>query len=87
MRLLVAAARSALGRIDERFQVAGLESARDILADADAELRAVREMPAADAAPALAAWKQRWMPRLAALEAMEDRSLFSPAMLRRRLSR
>ena len=39
------------------------------------------------AAPALAAWKQRWMPRLAALEAMEDRSLFSPAMLRRRLSR
>ena len=87
MRLLVAAARSALGRIDERFQVAGLESVRDILADADAELRAVREMPAADAAPALAAWKQRWMPRLAALEAMEDRSLFSPAMLRRRLSR
>ena len=87
MRLLVAAARSALGRIDERFQVAGLESVRDILADADAELRAVREMPAADAAPALAAWKRRWMPRLVALEMREDRSLFSPAMLRRRLSR
>lgn len=87
MRLLVAAARSALGRIDERFQVAGLESARDILADADAELRAIREIPAADAAAALTAWKRRWMPRLAALETMEARSLFSPAVLRRRLAR
>lgn len=87
MRLLVAAARSALGRIDERFQVAGLESARDILVDADAELRAIREIPAADAAAALTAWKRRWMPRLAALETMEARSLFSPAVLRRRLAR
>lgn len=87
VRLLVAAARSTLGRMDERFRVAGLEPARDVLAGADAELRAIRALNPAEVAPALAAWQQSWMPRLAALETMEGRSLFSAAVLRRRLSR
>ena len=44
-------------------------------------------MEPTELAPALEAWKQSWMPRLAALESVEGRSLFSPAMLKRQLSR
>jgi hypothetical protein len=57
------------------------------LEDADAELRTVRDMPPRSAAEALAAWRQRWRPRLAALKKVERRSLFAPAVLRRELYR
>ena len=87
MRLLVGAARSSLGRIDERFTIPGLEASRAVLSTADAELRPIRLMKPAEAAPAIRAWRRRWTPRLDQLNAREARSFFSERVIRRHLQR
>ncbi|HEV2745862.1 MAG TPA: hypothetical protein VGW34_01020 [Allosphingosinicella sp.] len=86
MRLLVGAARSTLGRIDERYRLDGLEDERRLLREADAALRAIRQMAPAEAAPAMLAWQREWPARLQGLRRTEARSLFSPAVLRERLA-
>lgn len=74
-RLLLAAARSTLGAIDERF--AGLRADRARLREADAELNAAR-LRQRD----FAGWDAVWPRIKAALLRDEGRSLYSPARLR-----
>jgi hypothetical protein len=80
-RLLLAAARSTLGAIDERFRLPGLEGSRAILHAADTELRAIRA-GSGDAAR----WLRLWPERKRRLRSEEGRSLFAPSVLRRRLA-
>ena len=77
-RLLLAAARSTLGAIDERFH--GLEADRDLLRAAGADLGAIRS-----AGGDLGRWSRLWPDRKRRLLADESRSLFDPALLRRAL--
>lgn len=79
-RALLAAARSTLGAIDERFQVAGLDAARAELRAADAELFSLQE---AGARGRWTAWARNWPRRKDALRPAATRSLFNPAVLRR----
>jgi len=83
-RFLITAARSLLGAVDERFRLPGLERDRALLAEADAELRALREDPRRGA-PSLERWLERWPERRRRLMRDERRSLFSPAILRAQL--
>ena len=83
-RLLVGAARSTLGAIDERYQVPGLERGRAALRAADAQLRAIQQaLPRAGAG--FRSWHRDWPRRKIELAQLERRSLFSPAVLRRHL--
>jgi hypothetical protein len=78
-RALLAAARSTLGSIDERFQLARLEGARSQLRAADSELFRLQNAGNAD----LTRWNWDWPKRKRALRSAERRSLFNPAVLRR----
>jgi hypothetical protein len=80
-RLLVAAARSALGAIDERFTVPGLEGDRALLRDSGALLGAIRE-----GRSGFEAWDRSWPARRRQLLRDSRRSLFEPAVLRRALA-
>ena len=82
--VMVAAARTRLGLIDERFDTPALAASRRTLraadrqlADAQARLRTGRP----DAAPALADWLRRSRPLEARLVGQAPRSLFDPARL------
>jgi hypothetical protein len=79
-RLLLAAARSALGAVDEHFRLLGLERDRDALKAADEDLRAIRE------GGGFGPWDRNWPARRRMLLADEGRSLFSPQLLRRVLA-
>src|SRR3954470_22985113 len=79
-RALLAAARSGLGSIDERFQLAGLDQTRAQLRDADAELFRLQE-----GGTDWSGWQQSWPRRERALRALENRSLFNPKVLERQL--
>src|SRR6185295_14215549 len=81
-RALLAAARSTLGAIDERFQSAGLGDVRDQLKQADSVLFRLQETGAAGA---WAQWRRDWPKHARALRAAEPRSLFNPAVLRKML--
>ena len=81
-RLLVAAARSTLGAIDERFRLPGLERSRLLLRRADEELRRIRA-----GSGDLGEWLRLWPERRRRLEAQGRRSLFSPSVLRREIAR
>jgi hypothetical protein len=80
-RLLLAAARSELGFVDERFTVAGGEPARALLRGADRELAALRagEGEFGD-------WRRRWPDRKRRLLRLERRSLFDSKRLRAALA-
>ena len=82
-RNLLAAARSTLGAIDERFQVVGLEDARQELAAASEELFSLQE---AQMPRLWAQWKRDWPRRKAILRSAERRSLYNPAVLRKLVS-
>jgi len=84
-RLMLGAARSTLGSIDERFQVPGDEASRDILRQADAELQAVENADAPTAAT-FDSWRRDWPAREQWLRLAAPRSLYSEAVLRRFLS-
>ena len=79
-RLMLAAARSTLGAIDERYRLPGLEADRAVLRDGDAELARIRagegDFPA---------WDLAWPARRARLLRDEPRSLFDRGQLRRAL--
>jgi len=79
-RALLAAARSGLGAIDERFQLAGLDQARAQLREADAELFRLQE-----GGTDWTGWKQTWPRRQRVLRALGNRSLFNPDVLKRQL--
>lgn len=90
--VMVAAARSRLGLIDERFAAPGLTSERKALRQADAGLAQVQGALRArrpEAAASLDAWLARSGPLEAALSAKARASLFDPgrlaAAMRRRL--
>ncbi len=85
-RVLIGAARSNLGRIDERFQLPGLEGDRRLLAAADGELRELQEsLGSAGERRIWRKWERSWPARRTKLEADAPRSLFSEALLRKRL--
>lgn len=83
-RLLLGAARSTLGRIDERFEVDEDGDARRVLHDASAELGQIEHSQTVKAA-SFADWNGKWPGRVRLLRLSEPRSLFSAAMLRREL--
>jgi hypothetical protein len=76
-RLLLAAARSQLGAIDERFAISGGETARAVLREADRELRDLRSGKAD-----MRAWRRRWPSWKRDLLRLERGSLFDPKRLR-----
>ena len=79
-RALVAAARSTLGAIDERFQVAGLETARGALREADAELFQLQQ---SGRRGSWADWSREWPRHKRALLSAERKSLYNPGILRK----
>jgi hypothetical protein len=82
-RDLLAAARSTLGAIDERFQLPGLEISREQLRDASAELFDLQQSQA----PAIwAKWKRDWPRRKPLLQSAQPRSLYNPGVLRKLLA-
>ena len=83
-RVLIAAARSTLGKIDERFAVPGGENSRALLRETDSDLKAM-ELADRPSAEMFSAWRGQWAQRSRALRSAEPRSLFSEAVLRRAL--
>ena len=85
--LLMAAARSALGRLDERYAgVAGIDRR---LAERDSELRKVQALAATDPKSAIAAldrWTRRFDRDSEVLRIAQDRSLYSIKILESTLS-
>jgi hypothetical protein len=79
-RELLAAARSALGAIDVRFQAAGLEAARKELRAADGELFKLQQ---AGKAGRWQEWRRDWPRHKRALRAAERKSLFNPPVLKK----
>jgi hypothetical protein len=77
-RLLLAAARSTLGAIDERFPDSGAD--RRLLREADSDLAAIRAGQAD-----FARWDRSWPARKARLLADQGRSLFDPTRLSKAL--
>ncbi len=83
-RVMVGAARSTLGAIDERYQLPGLERSRAQLKAADSELRAIQHAsPMTEVA--FLRWHNAWARRQSELRKHERRSLFSRSVLKRRL--
>jgi hypothetical protein len=76
-RLLLAAARSQLGALDERFAVKGGEPARAVLLQADRQLAAMRAGADGDRA-----WRQRWTGWKRQLLRLQRQSLFDRRRLR-----
>ncbi len=86
---LVGAARSQLGRVDERFSLPGLERSRELLRRSDSELAAIVAAIRAGSPVApdrLQAWQRGWAELKRELTRQEKRSLFSPRVLRRQLA-
>jgi hypothetical protein len=83
-RLLIGAARSMLGMIDERFQLKGGEKSRLLLREADTDLKAI-ELSETVTANSFDAWRGKWLSRKQALRSGEATSLFSEAVIRRQL--
>ena len=85
-RVLIGAARSNLGRMDERYQLPGLEADRALLAEADDELRLIQESLGTGIEPRLwLKWQRSWPVREVQLEADAPRSLFSEALLKKKV--
>ena len=77
-RMMLAAARSTLGVIDERFQLPDLESQRALLHRADRALEAIRSEGAN-----FAEWNRIWPAIRSNLLQSKRRSLFAKSRLRR----
>ncbi len=85
---LVGAARSQLGRVDERFRLPGLEPSRELLRRSDVKLRAIEaaiRRGAPDASRQMQDWQRRWPELKRRLQRQEERSFFSRRVLRRYL--
>ncbi|HEV2595306.1 MAG TPA: hypothetical protein VGU01_08930 [Sphingomicrobium sp.] len=83
-RVLLGAARSTLGRIDERFEVPEGVDARRVLREASDELGQIERAETVTSA-SFDDWNRKWPGRVRLLRLSEPRSLFSEAMLRREL--
>lgn len=83
-RLLIGAARSMLGMIDERFQVAGGQKARLVLRESDSDLKAI-ELSNTVGTALFKVWRNQWPSREQQLLAGERASLFSQSVVRRQL--
>lgn len=83
-RLLIGAARSMLGMIDERLQVSGAQNDRALLREADGDLRAIELADRASSA-SFDTWRSKWPQRERTLLAAEPKSLFSESVIRRQL--
>ena len=84
--VMLRAARSTLGSIDERFRVPGDEASRELLREADSDLRPIETADAPT--PAMfESWHANWPAREKQLRSAEPRSLYSEAVLRQFLSR
>lgn len=81
-RLLLAAARSQLGEIDERFAISGGEPARALLRIADRQLAALRA-----GSGDWREWRRQWPNLRRRLLRLERTSLFDPARLRAAIAR
>ena len=80
---LIGAARSELGRIDERFSVSGLSAERAMLKDASVQLGTLQQsLGKTDAEEIWRQWRQDWPARRRQLLAAEGRSLYSEAAIR-----
>jgi hypothetical protein len=84
-KVLISAARSTLGKIDERFQVAGGEKGRAALRDAAGDLKAI-ELSDTVTERMFQVWQGKWPARTRELRSEESRSLFSEARVRRLLA-
>lgn len=83
-RFLIGAARSTLGKIDERFELPGDDGSRAVLRDAAADLKVIEL--ADDMSPgAFRDWRRNWPARVRQLRTEEGKSLFSEAVLRKTL--
>jgi hypothetical protein len=80
-RLLLAAARSQLGAVDERFAILGGETARVLLRDADRELADLRS-----GRGDLRAWRRSWPERRLRLLRLERKSLYDARQLKAALA-
>lgn len=80
-RLLIAAARSQLGSVDERFAIPGGEAARAVLRDCDRELAALRS-----GGGDFRAWRRHWTERRRRLLRLERASLYDERKLRAALA-
>jgi hypothetical protein len=83
-RFLIGAARSMLGKIDERFELPGDEASRAVLRDAAADLKVI-ELADAMSPDAFRDWRRLWRARAHQLRVNEGKSLFSEAVVRRTL--
>ena len=86
---LVGAARSQLGRVDERFRLPGLEPSRELLRRSDVKLRAIEaaiRSGAPEARRQMQDWQRRWPELKRQLQRQEKRSFFSRHVLRRYLA-
>ncbi len=86
---LVGAARSQLGRVDERFSLRGLERSRELLRRSDSELASITAAVRAGAPAApkqIDAWQRGWAELKRELKRQERRSLFAPSVLRRHIA-
>lgn len=83
-RFLIGAARSTLGKIDERFELPGDETSQALLRDAAADLKVI-ELADLMSPGAFRDWRRRWPGRVRELRANEGKSLFSEAVVRRTL--
>jgi hypothetical protein len=83
--VLIAAARSTLGKIDERFELPGGEESRAVLREADTELRSIETADRASRHQ-FDAWRRVWPARARQLRTAESQSLYSEAVLRRVLA-
>ena len=83
-RFLIGAARSTLGKIDERFELPGDEGSRAVLRDAAADLKVI-ELADVMSTDAFRDWRRLWPARVQKLRADEGKSLFSEAVVRRTL--
>ncbi len=86
-RLLIGAARSELGQIDQRFGLPGLDVPRERLRRSDLLLRSAQEARGATRAHLLQGWLRSVRDLEAHLRRYDHRSLFNPAVLKRELSR
>ena len=86
-RFLLGAARSALGRINERFSVPGLNRERRILQKAGVDIGALQQaLGSAGERELWRQWSASWPSRKKSVAAAERRSLYSPEILRQRLA-
>ena len=86
-RFLIGAARSELGRVDERFSLRGLQNQRAILKNAAVELGGLQQSSARGwDRPLWRRWEASWPVRKRHLLRAEPRSLYSEAVLRKQLA-